>query len=203
MTLLEKLKVNINYLLGKGDPSLYSNKESIGLRGWQKRWEEFSADGCGFYWFGIDIEGNIAEFSCEQSYVPETFFEDAEKNRLVLNYFDNLPDVTETLIPENLRPELRKLAEKHNDKGFWVTGADKGLFIFDESDKYDWYDFENDIQHYYDKNPYELLLIPHQPLKVDNLPVEIQKYLKHYHFIDISFTECQFLDVSKHIYCVD
>lgn len=51
MTLLEKIKVNLSYLLGEANPEQYSPKyksSNLSLQDWQKRWEIFNADGTGF-----------------------------------------------------------------------------------------------------------------------------------------------------------
>ena len=198
MTLLEKLKINVEYLLGKAHPSLYAEgykSPNLTLKDWQKRWEIFSDDGNGFIWFGVDEEGNLAEFASETTYVPEVFFQDVSINKKLIEYFANLPEITSSVLPENLRLELKELAkEPQGDESFWKIRANKGLYIFDEPE----------ILGFKDRNgkcPYELTLAPQMPLKLNDLPKDIQNLLKSYHFENLKFADCQFLDVSKYFYC--
>ncbi len=203
MTLLEKIKVNLDYVLGKSEPELYEeNRKSskLTLKDWQRRWEIFSEDGNGFVWYGLDSEENIAQFVCDNTYIPEAFFKDAAENRQLHNFFETSPEITTTQLPANLRPELKRVADKFSGvNDFWATGANKGLYIFEETDDKTWY------KHYREWNnvkyPYELLLIPSQKLHIVELPNEIQKLLMPYHFKNLRFEDCQFLDVSKHLYC--
>lgn len=202
MTLLEKIKINIDYLLGKADPSLYAKpykEQKLSLKDWQERWEIFSPDSCGFYWYGFDSEGNIAQFSSEAAYVPEAFFKDVSENAELQFFFDNLPQITSTRLPENLPPKLKQLAQKSSGSNdFWKIGANKGLFIFEEIED------EPQYKHYRNwivNNPYELLVIPEKGLKIENLPDRIQKLLEPYHFESLKFADCQTLDVSKYLYC--
>jgi hypothetical protein len=203
MTLLEKIKVNLNYMLGKADSKLYKeNHKSLNLtlRDWQNRWEIFSDHGCGFVWYGVDSEENIAQFICDNAYIPEAFFEDVSDNQQLHNFFETLPEVATTQLPENLRPELKRVADNFSGvNDFWKTGANKGLYIFEETDDETWY------KHYRKWNnvkyPYELLLIPSQRLRIVELPNEIQQLLAPYHFQNLRFRDCQFLDVSKYFYC--
>jgi hypothetical protein len=198
MTLLEKIKINLDYLLGKAEPYLYAEgykSQNLTLKDWQKRWEKFSYDGCGFIWYGVDADENLAEFSSEEAYVPEAFFQNASVNKKLSNFFDNLPETSGSIIPENLRPELKDSAQKFNgENSFWKTGASRGLFIFDEADG-------AGMKGNKWKSPYELLLIPGNPLKLAELPNEIQNLLKPFSFEDSRFADCQFLDVSKYLYC--
>lgn len=198
MTLLKKIKVNLDYLLGKADSSLYAadaKNPNLTLIDWQKRWEMFSDNGCGFIWYGIDETGNIAEFASEEADIPEVFFQDASVNKRTEEFFDNLPETTKSVLPENLRFELKESAKRLQEKkSFWRTGANKGFFIFDESEIPG---FKNNAG----KNFYELMLIPETPLKIANLPSDIQDLLKPYHFENLKFSDCQFLDVSNYFYC--
>lgn len=198
MTLFEKLKVNLDYIFGKSDSSLYADSrinQNLTLKDWQKRWEIFSDNGNGFIWYGIDTEGNIAEFGSENTYVPEIFFQDASANKKVMEYFSNLPEITKSLIPENLRSELKEPYNRlQGERSFWKTGANQGIFIFDEL-KIAGFKDDNG------KTPYELTLIPETPLKISELPNDIQNLLASYHFENVTFANCQFLDVSKYFYC--
>jgi len=198
MNLLEKIKVNLDYLFGKADSSLYaadSKNPNLTLKNLQNRWESFSSDGCGFIWYGVDEADNIAEFASEGTDIPRVFFQDASANKKAAKFFDNLPETTKSVLPENLRFELKESAKRlQGGKSFWKTGANKGFFIFDESEIPG---FRNNTG----KNFYELKLIPETPLKIANLPSDIQDLLKPYNFENLKFTDCQFLDVSKYFYC--
>src|SRR5688500_9501234 len=106
MTLLEKIKINLDYLLGKADPSFYAEdykSQNLSKEDWQKRWEIFGNDGCGFVWYGVDAEGNLAEFGGEEAYIPETFFKDVSLNRKLTDFFNDLPEITISIIPKDLR----------------------------------------------------------------------------------------------------
>jgi len=199
MTLLEKIKINIDYLLGKADPSLYApaKHRNLSSEDWQKRWEIFSTNGDSFNWFGVDSEGNLGEFICQSAYMPEAFFQDVSANKELLDFFWELPERTTTLLPENLNERLKKIVD---DKKFpfWKTGANNGLFQFEETDGDEWY---KSSEYGFDRPPYELQLIPKEPLNVIQLPEEIQKLLKSFHFESLKFADCQFLDVSKYFYC--
>lgn len=198
MSFLKKIKINIDYLLGKADPSLYAKghkNSNLILQDWQKRWEIFSDNGCGFVWYGVDSEGNLAEFACDETHIPEAFFNNVSENNKLKSFIDTLPEITSTRLPENLRPELKRLAQKlSGTNDFWKKGANKGLFIFEETDEH--YRCWNQT-----KNPYELFLIPDTSLKIKNLPYRIQQLLKPYHFENLHFRDCQFLDVSKYLFC--
>ncbi len=201
MTLREKIKVNLDYLRGKADPKLYAKpyKNSV-LKSeeWRKRWKIFSDNKRGFVWFGVDAEGNIAEFCGELAYIPEVFFQDVEANCKVQEFFESLPETTTTKIAENLRLELKESAENSlitTLDDFFLTGANTGLFIFEEAEDMlfgQWFE---------KKPPYELFLMPDKSVKIYDLPDEIQKLLEPYRFENLNFEDCQFLDVSNHLYC--
>lgn len=200
MTLLEKIKINLDYLLGKADPKLYAEDYkslNLTLKDWQKRWETFSGDDC-FTWYGVDAENNVAEFRAEETYVPEIFFQDSLANKKLTDFFDNLPQITNGKIPDNLREEIKPSPEKIH---LWVKESNKGIFIFEEPGDIYWYQENNPERIKYKRNPYELKSLPDKCLKVSDLPNEIQALLKPYHFEDLKFAECNFLDASKHFYC--
>lgn len=174
MNLLKKIKVNLDYVTGKSKPELYEENyrsSNLTLKDWQKRWEIFSNDGNGFIWYGVDTEGNVAEFGSENTYVPEMFFQDACANKKVMEHFVGLPEITESLIPDNLRPELKESYNRLQGEGsFWKTGANKGIFIFDEPEISGFKDTNG-------KTPYELILIPDISLKISELPNDVQNLL--------------------------
>src|SRR5688572_1463649 len=95
MTLYEKLKINIDYLLGKADPSLYAStrNQNLSPEDWQKRWQLFSEYDC-FSWFAIDSVGNIAEFRAVNTYIPEIYFDNPFLSKKISAYFDSLPEIT-------------------------------------------------------------------------------------------------------------
>jgi len=198
MTLLEKIKINIDYLFGKADPSLYAPSKNINVNKekWQARWEIYAAEKDGFIWYGVDSEGNLAEFGSETAYVPEAYFQSVHNNNLLLEFFENLPEITTGNLPENLRKEIQPAPEKVSR---WTKYSNRGIFIFDEPGDFYWY---NSTKRYeYDKNPYELMSAPNDYLKCNDLPIHIQKLLEPYHFENLKFEDCQFLDVSKYFYC--
>jgi len=198
MTLLEKLKINLDYLLGKAAPELYAKPAhfNISTEEWLRRWETFSDDN-GYIWYGVDSEGNVAQFACgDQSYVPEVFFRNVADNKKLHNYFKALPEITTTNFSEKLRLQLNQSANKSSDANdFWRTGANTGLFILEET--------ENEFYGQWKRNkpPYELLLIPNKGLKISELPDEIQKRLEPFKFEKLRFNDCQLLDISQYIYC--
>lgn len=200
MSLLEKLKINLDYILGKADPSLYAKSyagQNLTLKDWQLRWEKFSFDDCdGFVWYGVDAAGNLAKFAAQEIFVPEAYFQSVENNKKLKAFFDGLPEITASKLPENLRYELKLAATKkpQSEKSFWMTGANRGLFIFDETN-IDQFEYANQAR------SYELVLMPEKPLKIFDLPNDIQKMLESYRFENLNFADCQFLDVSKHFYC--
>lgn len=201
MTLLEKIKVNLDYLRGKADPKLYVKpykNKILEEEEWQRRWEIFSNNNSGFVWFGVDAEGNIAEFSCEFGYIPEVFFKDVEANRQVQAFFQSLPETTITKLSENMRLEIEQIAENNltaNLDDFFATGANKGYFIFEETENIHFGQMFRRIP------AYELILIPQNRLKIRDLPDEIQKLLEPYRFENLNFEDCQYLDVSNYLYC--
>ncbi|CAN5439036.1 hypothetical protein BH10ACI1_BH10ACI1_14290 [soil metagenome] len=200
MTLLKKIKVNLDYLLGKADPTIYAkpNHSNITSEEWKKRWDIFIYYGDCFVWYGVDSEGNIAQFACDSGYVPEAFFQNISENKKLHNYFETLPETTTTKLSENLRPKFKKAADKSSGENeFWKTGANTGLFILREAE----HEFYG--QWISNKPPFELFLIPDKGLKTSELPNEIQKLLAPYHFENLNFEDCQFLDVSNYLYCED
>jgi hypothetical protein len=201
MNWAEKLKLNVDYLSGKSNSNLYSAKyesSKLSRKDWQLRWEVYGNEGYGFVWYGVDSIGNVAEFCCEESFVPEVFFQDVTKNNKLCEYFKNLSNNSKAIIPVNLRNELREFAKRNND---WGKEAERGVFIFDEPSDNSWFEEKYLTKFAFTKNPYELTAIPTEPLYVENLPKKVQELLQPYHFEKINFSECQFLDVSKHLYC--
>ena len=209
MTLLEKIKFNLDSLLGKADSKSYfkSQKNSkMSLIDWQARWEIFSDNGCGFTWYGVDVEKNLAKFVCDEAYVPEALFIDVSNNIKLDSFFDNLPEITTAKLPEMLRPALQEAAERDKRNpllNLWnpLKEAQRGIYIFSEANDTTWY--KEGLNKQSTKNPYELLAMPDKSLKVYELSNEIQKLLEPYHFENLKFSDCRFLDVSKYIYCED
>ena len=192
MNLLEKIKININYLLGNAPAELYAPKYHGSNTNRQERWQKFSEND-GFTWFGVDAESNIAQFQAETAYVPETFFQDAAIDKKLVDFFNALPDITTGKVSDNLLQEIKPI---------FARDANKGFFIFEESNNTYWYQEKNNLERSkYRKIPYELYFLPNDFLKVVDLPDEIQDLLKPYHFKDLKFADCQFLDVSKYFYC--
>lgn len=208
MSLLRKIKINIDYLLGKANSSLYAPKyqsQKVNLREWQKRWEIYSDNGCGFIWYGYDSLGNIAEFVSEEAYIPEVFFDDVSNNKKLQEYFENLPSIYESQLPQNIRTILREKAEKDKDSisetWYPLKEAKRGIFIFAEVGDSDWYNSETFKNSIYKKNPQELLASPQKGLKYQELPDEIKEIIRPYKFENLRFSNCQFLDISKYFYC--
>jgi hypothetical protein len=201
MTLLEKIKINIDYLLGKADPSLYSedNKNSnLTLKDWQARWEVFANDGSGYVWYGVDSEGNLAEFCAESSFIPEAHFQNVYNNKTLLDFFENLPEITTGKLPDKLRKEIQPSPERI--LGF-AKESNRGIFIFDEIGDIYWTAESNVERYKYKKYPYELISVPNDCLKFEALPVDIQTLLEPFRFENLKFEDCQFLDISKYFYC--
>ena len=194
MTLLEKIKVNLDYLLGKANPELYSpqyKSSNLSLPDWQKRWEILNADGTGFIWYGVDSVGNIAKFSGDDSYVPEAYFQDALANNMLQDYFKSLVKPTSN----GINSEINKVANGNKDNF--------GVFIFDEINDIELKKKRADYVYNYQRLPYQVEFIANKYLKVNDLPIEIQKLLEPYHFENLKFIDCSFLDVSKYLYCED
>jgi hypothetical protein len=201
MYLLESIKINLDYLLGKSGSNVYAPKyesQKLSREDWQERWEEFGNEGYGFVWYGVDSIGNIAEFCCEESFVPEVFFQNVTKNNKLCEYFETLSNNSKAIIPDNLRNELKELAKRNKD---WGKEAERGIFIFDEPSDTSLFEEKYLTKFAFSKNPYELRAIPTEPVNFGNLPKEVQESLQPYHFENVKFNECQFLDVSKHLYC--
>lgn len=207
MTLLEKIKVNLDYLCGKAEPKLYAkpNKSSmLKIEVWQKRWEIFSDHGCGFVWYGVDSQENLARFICDEAYIPEAFFQDVVVNNKIDEYFKSLPKYTSSHIPINLRPSMQELAQRDEDNSLlWgpLKTAQSGVFAFMEADDINWHHNEQFYHYKRTRNPYELLAIPDECLKISDLSGEIQELLKPFYFENLKFEDCNFLDVSKHFQC--
>ncbi len=203
MALLEKIKINLDYLLGKANSSLYAplyKSPKLTTKDWQHRWEVFGNDEDSFIWHGVDSEGNLAEFVCGSAYVPEAFFQDVAANKMLSDFFGDLPEITTSLLPENLDIRLKEFANDSKNT-FWKTGANDGLFNFSDTDEDEWNTTRADAAYNYERPPYELLIIPKAPLKINQLPAEIQKLLEPYHFQDLKFAECKLLNVAKYLYC--
>ena len=175
MTLLEKIKINLDYLLGNAAPEPYAERyksPNLTLKDWQKRWAIFSSDGCGLYWYGVDTEGNLAAFSSEGTDVPEVFFQNVTENKTLEDFFKNLPGITVGKIPENLRDEIKPHPEKDS---FRAEESNKGIFVFEEPGDIYWYQENNLERRKYKKNPYKLNSLPIKCLKVTDLPDEIPR----------------------------
>ena len=200
MSFLERLKVNIEYILGRSDPALYVSRNTgqrLSLKVWQERWKIFSKSD-GFIWYAVDESGNIAEFQANQTYVPEVFFRDASENNQLFHYFENLPETTVGKIPENLRKEIKPSGVNLRD---FTKESNSGIFIFHEPEDIFWYQKGNSDRYAFDKTPYELVSMPESPLKLSGLPKEVQASLENYYFEGLRFEDCKYLDVSKYFDC--
>lgn len=200
MSLIKKIKINLDYLLGKATPELYEKNyksPNLTLRDWQKRCEVFSEYDC-FTWFGVDSEDNLAKFQASETYVPEICFQDISVNKKLTLFVDNLPEITNGIIPNDLREEIKPSFKEIN---LWAKESNKGIFIFEEPDDIYWYQENNFKRNQYKKSPYELKSLPKEPLKILDLPNEIQVLLNPYRFKNLKFADCNFLDVLKYFYC--
>ena len=174
--------------------------QSPNLKLWQQRWQTFT-DGSGFIWYGVDAEGNIAEFICDESYIPEESFNDFKNYKKLEDYFHNLPEVTTGRIPANYRYNFIAPGKYHFGSLKPPKEANRGLYIFDEASDSHWYESGNYKQ--YSKNPYELTAIPEIKLKVTELPKSIQELLEPFHFRNIKFADFDFLDISEFFECIE
>lgn len=191
MTLLEKLKVNLDYLLGKADPSLYApvRNQNVSLEDWNKRWEMFSNGENGFVWYGIDEKGHIGEFRAINAYIPEIYFDNPFLNKKISDYFDSLPEITKGKVSPKLLKELKPTPEREE---IWAKDSNKGLFIFEELEE---------IYREGNRNSYELTSFPQKSLSVSELPDFLQNRLNFFQLENLNFKECEFLDISKYFHC--
>lgn len=125
-------------------------------------------------WYGIDKKGNVAVFcSAGKANVPEFVCTDRERYEKLVDLFDKLPDISDTLI-------CFKSCKKNHlpvevAKGF----AKKGIYYYDSDDCSK---SEKNIcvcQEYY-----TIHSKPLSPIKYSDLPVKIQELLKN-NFLDI------------------
>lgn len=169
----------------------------MSLRDWQKRRETFSAYD-GYIWYGVDAENNVAEFQASNTYVPELFFQNAARNKYLMDFFDNLPEITTGRIPENLREEIKPSPD---NMPRWAKESNRGLYIFKDPEDLYWYQ-----SIYFEKFkgtnfPYELQSVPERALKFGELQKNVRELLEPCRFENLNFADCQFLDVSEYFYC--
>ncbi len=198
MNVFTNLKSSFGITLQADDKSERRNP-SLNLKLWQQRWENFSPNGDGFIWYGIDSEGSIAEFICEDSYIPEEAFEDIANYRKLEYCFDNLPEITTAEFPLNYRYNSIAPGKYHFGNLTPPKEANRGIYVFSEAADLHWYESGNYKQ--YSKNPYELNAVPERKIKVTELPKSIQKLLEPFHFQNVKFADFNFLDASKFFEC--
>lgn len=136
-----------------------------------------------FDWYGIDSIGSIALFASGFAAIPKVVFVDEDKYRYANQYFANLPEVCEA----RLSPwyEIRK-NESLNGFANQVKEAKRGLNIF-----YD--EYYTDI--------YDLNAIPEAEIKVFDLPLEIQEFLRPLTFNTLIFRQTKAIEIIQFFDC--
>ena len=124
-----------------------------------------------FEWFAVDSNGHIAFVtSAGFAPIPLIVFRSKRQYFDCANYFENLPEKSESILSEDFPYKVKS----------WIDAAKRGLFAFD----WNW-----GLSCYEAGKPYRLIAYPTKPLKVSELPNEIQEYLSPIHFKTINFAE--------------
>lgn len=142
-------------------------------------------------WFGVDITNSVAQFESSFGPVPKKTMSEGTEYDSVNEYFESLPQITESSLLE----EYQKKEEKHQEElnrpiklyeNFHKVSR-RGLYTFYEEQ---------------DTNNYKIISLPQREFKVDELTEQIQDYLKDFVFHNIIFGEVEKLDITKYFECV-
>lgn len=120
-------------------------------------------------WYGVDRSGHVAVFcSAGAADVPEFVCEDKEKWERLIELFDGLPAISDTQIC--FRPCKRNPFPVEVAEGF----SGKGLYYYDADDHSQSERNSAVLQRYY-----TISSKPVSPVRLSDLPAEIQELLKN------------------------
>lgn len=140
-------------------------------------------------WFGVDQKGQLAVFcTAGEANVPEFVCADEEKCYELIELFDMLPAVSETIICFKLCKENHRPIEVAEDF------SEKGLFYYDSDDCSRSEKNISTLQKYYTINSKPVL-----PLHYGDLSDEMQELLKNQFLPVDDFAKCNIVEV-KHAY---
>ena len=135
-------------------------------------------------WYGIDRKGNVAVFcSAGEANVPEFVCADKERYELLVEIFGKMPtisDVQVCLEGSKKNPMPIQVAKEYSEKG---------LFYYDSDDH-----SKSDMGVF--QRYYTIGSMPINPMKYDDLPMQVQELLKdNFLPIDDFRTSCR-IDVE-------
>lgn len=127
--------------------------------------EEFGRD---WDWFAVDLDGNIGHFTIAGlRALPETILRDQDAAERLIRYFDERATTTGF--------SVRATAEV--DSGGWGTGGqERFIRSFAEMSSKGLFSFNTEMIHGPDAR-YHLVTRPDHPLRIEDVPDEIQKVL--------------------------
>ena len=137
-------------------------------------------------WYGIDKKGNIAVFcSAGEANVPEFVCADKERYEFLVEWFDNLPSISEVQFCFNCSP--RNTMPLVVAKEF----SEKGLFYFDSDDHSKASKNIGVFQRYY-----TISSKPVTPIRITDLPLHIQEILKDNYLPIDDFSKVNTIEVD-------
>lgn len=120
-------------------------------------------------WYGVDRQGDIAVFcSAGEGYLPEFVCEDEERADELIEYFDRIAGMTDSVLLFKETERAEQVARAFSDKGLYYFDSDDGTRLGICT-----------LHEYYTKHSY-----PQKPLKYEALPGHIRELLKP-NFMDI------------------
>ncbi len=143
--------------------------------------ENFYGDN--FNWYMTDKKGNIATFLSGYGHIPKVVFDNEEKYYLTIEYFTNLPVLSDTFLSRYnsiIKPDYK------DERFIEVQSAKRGIFAYDN-------------QEY--SSIYKLLCVPQIKFNLINLDNDIRNILEPFNFSNLDFDMVKNIDIERHFEC--
>lgn len=150
--------------------------------------ERKTFEGFCFYWYGVDSTGAIAEFISAYGPIPNAVFSDEIAYKKTQLFIENLAQTTES---EFTYIGKKYAKSSYDNLGYARSISRKGLFSFCEPDPTS------------EPNPtyQELLTIPSKSVKIEDLPDNIQTYLRKIIFNELIFSNSEVIRINNYFEC--
>ncbi|WP_109618973.1 hypothetical protein [Chryseobacterium oncorhynchi] len=122
--------------------------------------------------------------------LPNSVAESKEEHQVLVNYFRNLPEVSDVLVNLELDSLLIKTFGSGADERYlenYISMTKKGLYSYDKTV----------LSNFLDPH-YHLVAIPKEPLKLENLPQDILDIISKTRFLNHieNFLEINILEIN-------
>lgn len=119
-------------------------------------------------WYAVDSNGYVVTFASNCGKLPNSVSTSKEDHMRLIDYFQNLPGLGTIIVSEQLENYV-KISPENRDRylAFFKQASQKGLYCFYKTFDNSFLDFN-----------YHLVTYPQKPLKIKDLPREIQIILE-------------------------